>query len=296
MNKEKKAVLQMALCAIMWSTAGILIKLIPWHGMVISGARSLVAAGVFVVYLLITKQKWLLSRRTLSIAVVMCLTYTSFIMANKFTTAANAIVMQYTGPVFILAYGAVVKKQKFHPFDYGVVALTLFGIALFFFDQLTSSNILGNVLGLLAGVGFGATFLVNAGTDNRTRMNGLLQGQLLTALVGLPLAFFNPTPITVPAIAAIVALGVFQLGIPYVLFGLALRFCPALTCSILAALEPLLNPVWVAIFTGEAPGAFALVGGAVVVISITAWCVWDNRRKEAQIAGDATAVAEQTFE
>ena len=113
-------------------------------------------------------------------------------------------------------------------------------------------------------------------------MSGILLGHLFTAAAGIPFMFVFDTPVTAPAVLSILALGVVQLGIPYVLYGIAVKDCPALMCSLLGAIEPLLNPVWVFLFTGERPGVFALAGGVIVIVTITAWCVWRDRSLAAQ--------------
>ena len=107
-------------------------------------------------------------------------------------------------------------------------------------------------------------------------MKGMLLGHLFSVLVGVPFSFFTETSITTTSVLSILALGVVQLGVPYIFLMLSSRDCPPLACSLLGALEPLLNPVWVALFDGETPGLFALFGGVVVIASITVWCVWQN--------------------
>ena len=129
-----------------------------------------------------------------------------------------------------------------------------------------------------------AMYLAVGNCNPEARFSGMLMGHLLTAIVGLPAAFFTPTPITGTALLNIVILGVLQLGLPYLLFALAVEHCPPLACSLLGALEPLLNPLWVFLFDGEAPGLFALLGGVVVIASVTIWCIWRDRQatKDAQ--------------
>lgn len=120
-------------------------------------------------------------------------------------------------------------------------------------------------------------YVVTGRTDEDSRMSGILIGHVLTAIIGIPMVFVFPTPVTPSAILSIAALGVIQLGIPYVLYGLAVKSCPPLACSLIGAIEPLLNPVWVLIFSGEVPGIFALIGGVIVICAVTGWCVWRDR-------------------
>ncbi len=286
-----KAMLQMALCAAMWSIAGIFIKLIPWNPFVIAGFRSLIASFVLLAYIKKTGMKLRLNKRTVSIALVTGITFLLFVSANKLTTAANAIALQYTAPVFLLGISAVFLHQRFRFGDVLAVVLTLCGIALFFFDKLEPGQLFGNLVAVAAGLTMSLMFLLTGNSDDETRMGGIYFAHLLTAAVGVPLAFFYETQITQAAVLSILALGIVQLGIPYVLYGLASRRCSPLTCSLISVVEPILNPVWVLIFDGEAPGIFALVGGAAVVLTVTVWCVWKDRTEKAAKADPAAEPA-----
>lgn len=275
---QNRAALYMAACAALWSISGILIKLIPWNPLVISGWRSLLAAGVMALYMKHAGLRFRVNRSSVLSGVSLAGTLLAFVCANKLTTAANAIVLQYTSPVFILVFSAIFWKQKLRLSDITVVAASVAGISLFFFDRLSGGGLLGNCIAIFAGVCVAVTNLVAGGTDPDSRMSGILLGQFAAAAVGVPLTAVFPSPATVPAVLGILASGVLQLGIPYVLYGLALKDCPPLACSLIGMLEPLLNPVWVFLFSGEAPGPYALLGGAVVIVTVTGWCILRDRR------------------
>ncbi len=277
-STERRAILLMAICASLWSIAGIFIKLIPWHPLTIAGARSLLAAGCMAVYLGACRMHMRINRTSIVSGIFTCLTFLGFVTANKYTTAANAIVLQFTAPVFILILSAIFLKQRFARADLITVFLTLCGISLFFFAQLAPGNLFGNLCAIFAGLMMACMFLLTGYTDPESRMSGLLLGHLFTAAVGIPAAFLTKTTMSPTAIGSILVLGIVQLGIPYVLYGIAVKDCPPLVCSLLSAIEPLLNPVWVFLFTREVPGVFALLGGAVVILTITVWCVWRDRR------------------
>ena len=283
MKKETLASLEMLLCAALWSVAGIFIKLIPWNGFAVAGMRSLIAAVTFAVYMLLTKKKYILSRRTLLGGFFAGSVYTCFAVANKLTTAANAIVLQFTSPVFIVIFSAIFFKEKIRRNDLFVVAATLAGIALFFFDQLQPGYILGNLVAIAAGMFMAGMFIVVGNIEGDERFSAILNGQMFTFLVGLPFIISTRPEFTPTATASILILGVFQLGISYILYVKATQYCPPLACCLLGALEPLLNPVWVLIFDGERPGVFALIGGVIVVVSITVWTRLGNRAKSAEI-------------
>jgi drug/metabolite transporter (DMT)-like permease len=296
MSPKNKAIAQMLLCASLWSTGGIFIKLIPWNPMAIAGWRSLIAAGVVVFYLRRGRVPVRFTRGSLSHGVWTCLTFLAFVAANKLTTAANAIVLQFTAPIFLMVFSALLLHEKLRRADVAAVTCTLGGISLFFLDQLQPGYLLGNCIAIAAGACMGAMYLCIGQSDAPARMGGMLLGHLFTAAVGVPFTFFTPAPLSVPAVGSLATLGVVQLGIPYILLILSSENCPPLACSLLGAMEPLLNPVWVFLFDGEAPGPFALVGGAAVVASVTAWCIWQNRHPApaAGTGGARPAGKEQT--
>ena len=285
MMTRNRAILEMLLCAALWSIAGIFIKLIPWNSIVIAGLRSLIAGLVMFVYMRARGIGFTADRRSLAGGAALCLTLTCFVAANKLTTAANSIVLQFTAPMFIVVFSALFLKKRFSRADVLAVVLTMAGISLFFFDQLTPGHLAGNCVAIFAGMAFACYYMSLEGASESQRMSAILIAHGLTFLVGLPFTFVYPPELSAAPVACILVLGVVQLGIPYVLLGRASGACPPLACSLLGAVEPLLNPVWVFIFDGEAPGMWALIGGVVVVVTITVWCVYgDLRGKKAGAA------------
>ena len=270
----------MLICAALWSVAGIFIKLIPWNGFAVAGMRSLIAGLTIAAYMLITRRRYILSRRTVVGGIMTAGVYTCFTVANKLTTAANAIVLQFTCPVFIVILSAIFLKQKIRKNDLAVVIATLAGIALFFFDQLKPGYILGNFVAIAAGMFMAVMFILVGNMEGDERFSTITNGQFLTFFVGLPFIIATKPEFTAAATASILVLGVFQLGISYILYVKSTQYCPPLACCLLGALEPLLNPVWVLIFDGERPGVWALIGGIIVVVSITLWCIFDRDKKE----------------
>lgn len=272
----------MVLCAVLWSTAGIFIKFLPWNPMVIAGIRSLVSAGVYLLYMRYEKIEFKINKYSILSGISLMCTFVFFVGANKFTTAANAIVLQYSAPIYILILSALIYHQKFRPGDIITVASTLVGISLFFLDKLSGGYMFGNLLALMAGLSFASMFVVTGRAEADSRSSGIMLGHLFTAVAGIPFFFISPPPVTPTTIAVILALGIFQLGIPYILYGLAIRKCSPLACSLISTVEPLLNPIWVFLYNGEAPSYFALAGGAVVISSVAAWSVWSGKAESKQ--------------
>lgn len=269
--------MEMLTCAALWSIAGIFIKLIPWSSFAISCIRSFIAGMTLLVYMLIKRYKLIINRRTVCGGLLLGTLCTVFVAANKLTTAANAIVLQFTSPLFIVIFSAIFLKQKIRRNDLIAVLCTMAGISLFFFDQLESGYIAGNLLAILAGALLGGMFMVVGNSKGEERFSGLFIGHMVGFLIGLPLMLSSKPELAPLPVLYILILGVFQLGIPYVLYGRASEHCPPLACCLLGAVEPLLNPVWVFIFDGERPGIYALIGGIIVIAAVTLWSAFGNR-------------------
>ena len=223
-NGKDRAILYMVTCAVLWSTAGILIKFLPWNPMVIAGTRSLISAGVYFLYMRHEKMEFIINKYSVLSGIALTGTFVFFVAANKLTTSANAIVLQYSAPIFILILSALIYRQKFRIGDIITVAATSMGISLFFLDKLSGGYLLGNLLAIAAGISFACMFVLTGHTDENSRGSGILLGHLITALIGIPFAFFIPTPITTGNIIVILVMGIFQLGIPYILYGLTSFF------------------------------------------------------------------------
>lgn len=284
-SSKNKAILQMLACSTLWSIAGIFIKLINCHALVIAGFRSLFAASTVYIFMRYKKTKFVITKKTALTAVFLTLTFLAFVSANKLTTAANAIVLQFTLPVFVLIFSFVFLKQKILLSDTVVVLCTMAGIRLVFLEGLDTGRFLGNTIGVLSGAFMAAYFILGSMGSPSEKMSAILLGHLYTAVVGLSGLLFTDNQLNLQSFSFLIILGVFQLGIPYILFGYATEHCPPLTCSLLSAAEPLLNPVWVAVFYNEKPGPIALAGCAVVLVSITAWCVYKGKKETQKVTG-----------
>ncbi len=282
-RKQRLAIMQMVACAAMWSIAGILFKLIDWNPFVIAGFRALFAAFTVGIYMLLTKQKLVMSRNVLISAFFLAATFFCFVSANKLTTSANAIVLQFTSSIFIMLFSAAFLHQRYKAADHITVLLTFCGIAVFFVSGLHDGHLAGDIVGILAGVFMAGMYVSVGRMDQTEKMSGIFFGQVLTAVIGIPFMFFTEVNVTPVAVISIVILGVLQIGIPYILLALATNHCPPLALSLIGALEPLLNPVWVLIFDGERPGVFSIIGGVIVITAVTTQCVLQDRKAPAEL-------------
>lgn len=276
-DSKNRAVVYMIICAILWSTAGFLIKVLPWHPMEIAGFRSLISAGLYLGYMRHEKNRFVINRYSIAAGIALSLTFIFFIAANKLTTAANAIVLQYSAPIFILILSALIFHQKFRRGDIITVIVTSIGISLFFLDKISGGSMFGNLVALAAGIAFATMFVTTGNADKDSLASGILLGHLFTAIVGIPFVFFYETPVSLPIVATILGLGIFQLGIPYILYGIAVRKCSPLACSLISMIEPLLNPVWVFLINHEVPSPFAIAGGIIVIGGVAVWSVWSSK-------------------
>lgn len=279
MTQKRIGELQMLACAIMWSISGIMIKYIDWSPLAIAGGRSLISAGVVIVFMLATRMKPVVNRNVIWAGVALFGCVTCFVTANKMTTAANAIVLQYIAPAFVLIISALFLKHKLKKMEVAIVVSTFLGIILFFVDEIDFGGMLGNFAAICSGLFMAIMFVFNGKLSLEARMTGILIAHILTAVVGIPIGFATyDTVITTLDIVLILILGVVQLGIPYVLYALAASKISPLSCSLIGMIEPLLNPIWVAVFYGEVPGIFALVGGIVVITSVVTYNIWDEKQ------------------
>lgn len=280
-KRHTMAVFEMLLCSVLWSTAGIFVKHIPWNPIVIAGGRSIFAACMSALYLVgIRKKRILINRMSILNGIMLMGTFLCFIAANKLTTAANAIVLQYCAPVFVVIFSWLLLHKPMKRADVLVSVATVVGIGLFFCDQLGGESVLGNILAILAGVFFAGMFIVSGEIDEQTRQSGIFLGHVFTAVVGVCTAPFVDVSFTPLSITFIILLGVLQLGIPYILFGMAAEGCSPLACSLLGTVEPILNPVWVFLIDGEKPGLWAFVGAVIVITSIIIWNIACSRAEK----------------
>lgn len=278
MSKTTKASLLLALTAIMWSIGGLFIKMVNWHPLAIAGMRSLIASTVFIAYLVYKKEKLMINKKTLLCGLALAATMLLFVCSNKLTTSANAVVLQSSSPVHIIWISCLFYKQRYTVRDYIAVGITMGGIILFFCDSLTPGNLLGNILALISGVTMATmTVLTNRLPDSHSASSALMLGHIFTALVGLPFLLAPGNEFTGTSFLCLAVLGIVQLGIPYLLYGLCAQSTPPLLCSLIVMLEPLLNPVWVFLAVGELPGLFALIGGVIVLVTVTVWCIGSTR-------------------
>lgn len=270
MSERNKGNLYIFMTAVLWSTGGLLIKFIPGNAVMINGARSLIALLFFFFYRRSVKIK--LNPVILSAAVCMTLTTLLYVIANKMTTAANAIVLQYTAPIFVLIWDCIYKKKAPGKKQCAVVLMAFAGMLLFFLDQLDGGQIVGNIIAIAAGVSFSGVFFINALPDASSQDSSML-GCIFSFLISIPF-LGEVCSLNTSGIAALLILGIVQVGLAYALFDKGVKRTSPVSASLIGLLEAVMNPLWVFLAYGEKVGRFALVGaviilGAVVVNTIS---------------------------
>jgi drug/metabolite transporter (DMT)-like permease len=252
--------------SVLWSTAGFLIKLVSWSPVPIAGVRSLIAAIVIFIYL--KKPKFTFSKAQIIAAVAMAATMLLFVTANKMTTAANAILLQFTAPIFVALLSVFVLKEKVPRLDWLIIVIVLGGLSLFFLDKMTMGNMIGNLLAILSGFTFAVMIVALRFQKDASPIESTLMGNLITFLVTIPFIAKAPMP-DLTSIIGLILLGIFQLGFSYILFAKAIKYVTAVEGILVNVLEPLCNPLWVFLFIGELPTRNALIGGIIVLTAIT---------------------------
>ena len=272
-SENRKGPFYIVGASVLWSFGGLCIKLIPWGAMSIVGLRAILAAAVFIIY----RRSVKINFTPGNILAALCLTGTTvlYVFANKLTTAAAAILLQYTAPVFIILLHLIFYGKKPKTSEAVAVGITLAGMLLFFADRLEAGGVLGNLLAIGSGLCFAGVFVCNNKPDTDSDQS-LFLGFLINSVVGLPFAFFQVTASAV-AWGSIVFLGIVQVGLAYLLFSKGIKKTPALLASLITAIEPVLNPLWVALLIGGRPGAFALAGGVIIIVTVVGYNIWSER-------------------
>ena len=254
----------LVLAAILWSTGGLMIKSTTWQPLAIMVGRNIFSSIVLLVFLRRLPTHW--TRWKIIAAVSHLLTAFLFISSTKLTTAANAIFLQYTAPLYIVLLGFWFLREKPTRTDWLSMPVIFLGMFLFFGDKLSLAGLKGNLLAALSGLTMASMTVALRAQKDGTPAESILIAQLFTVVVGWPLLFreaWTPTNWLIVAY-----LGVFQIGLAFLLFTSAIKHVPAIEATLIGTLEPVLNPLWVALFIGERPGAFALVGAFIVLAGV----------------------------
>ena len=278
MTAKTQAVLMVATAALLWSTAGFLIKWIDWTAISIAGCRSLFAA-LFICCCLRRLPRVSASAAFWACAILYSLVVIAFVMATKMTTAANAILLQYLAPVYVALLAPVFLREPTSRRDWIFIALAVCGMVMFFMDEVSAGALTGNILGVCSGLFFAAFCMALRRVPEGYATDMVVWGNVATFCISLPFMDFQHLP-DAGGWCGLLALGCFQLGLSYYLYTRAATRLTALELIVIPTLEPLLNPLLVALLLGEVPGAWSMAGGAIVLGAVTVWAALKAGRRD----------------
>ena len=261
--KQSTSYTILIIAALMWSLGGLFIKLVNLNPMVITGIRSLGAAVVLLIYIKKPKLYW--NRYFFAGVLAYSMMVILYVISIRLTTAANAIFLEFTAPLYVVVFGYFLLNERINRFDIFAMVIIFLGMRLFFMDELSLYGFWGNILALLAGVCL-ALVTVLIRKEKESAFEIVFFGNALTTIICLPFIIQGFTSTTQVDWFIIFGLGIFQLGIPYLLYTTALKYVSALDAILVGMLEPVFNPIWVYIFVGEAMGEWAFIGAALVII------------------------------
>ena len=267
MTPRTRAILALLLSVALGSTSGVFIKLSNWDALALSGARSLIAALVVWAYLRHPNFTW--SRAQVGGAIFYALAITTFVQATKWTTAANAVFLQFTSPLWVALFSIWLLNERPSRSNWLALIAIFCGMFLFFSDTLTRSGYWGNLLAIISGI-FMALFLIalRAQKDGSPTETVLL-GNLFAGVIGLPFIIFGDQPVNAREIGIILYLGIFQLGLAFLIVSLVIKYLSAIETILIQTLAPILLSFWVFLIIGEKPSPSALAGAAIITTAVT---------------------------
>ena len=265
LSNHQKGVLFVFIAGLLWSSGGLFIKLISLPAMQLAFFRCTIAALTFGI--IFRKRILLFNKLTLINSAFYAGVLITFVIATKTTTAANAIFLQATAPIYILIFEPILTKTKYERINIITVAVCMIGMLLFFVGKLEPGHLEGNIIALLSGVAFASFFLGMKKNEPQYQISSIFYGNILVAIISIPFMFSLET-LTSSDLWMVTFLGVFQIAIAYAFFSAGLKRIYAVEASIISMIEPVLNPVWVFIGYGEVPSLTAMIGGLIILGSI----------------------------
>ncbi|MFN2499630.1 MAG: DMT family transporter [Pyrinomonadaceae bacterium] len=277
-NAPRSPLLFVLAAAVLWSTGGLFIKWVSLSGLELSFGRSLLAAITVAIFT--RREGFGLNKVTALASLLYAALLLLFVLATKETTAANAIFLQYTAPVYLLIFEPLFYKEKFRSRDLSVVIVCVVGMSLFFVGKLRPQDVTGNLLALTSGFCFACYFLLLRHAKSRAvnRASSVIYGNLLVVLIAAPAALKVLPQISAHDAVGVAYLGIVQIGVAYTLFTLAMsRGVRSLDAGIVGYVEPVLNPIWVFLAIGERPTSWAILGGAIIVVAVVCHMLLEAR-------------------
>ncbi|MCX7878489.1 MAG: DMT family transporter [Ignavibacteria bacterium] len=279
--EHRKGLILISLTAFLWSTSGFFIKFMSATAFQISFWRSLIAALTIFSVSLFRKEKLRIESDFISLSAAFFYAgiLILFVIATKMTTAANAIFLQFTAPVYLVLLEPIVMKTKFEPKNIITVIICLFGMGLFFFGKLELGGIYGNILAIGSGICFAMfSLLLKYKREKHNSSNTIgivIIGNLLVSAVTLPI-IFPDILLDLTHTVILFYMGAVQIGISYMIFNIGIKYVSATESMIIATLEAVFNPIWVFIGLGEVPTVYSIIGGLIIFSAV----IWRNLSRD----------------
>lgn len=264
LTEHQKGLAAIFIAALLWSTGGIFIKLISLNSLQLSALRSLFAAITF--FVIFRNKLFKFNIATVVNALFYAGILILFVIATKTTTAANAIFLQYTAPIYVLILEPLLLKTYFERYNFLTIVICFVGMLLFFMGELTPGHMNGNIIALLSGISFAAFLIGMRKNKPEYQYPTIFLGNIFITLIS-GFALFDAVFIY-DDLLMVSFLGIFQIGIAYAIFSWGLKKVYAIEASLISMIEPVLNPVWVFIGYGEQPSNWAILGGVIILFGI----------------------------
>lgn len=265
MSASKKAVIFTFITSILWSTSGLFIKLVEWDYLAIVFGKGLFTA--IPMYFMVYKQKIVFSRAFISGAISYAAFTYCITLSTKLTTSSNAVLMQYTAPIYVAVLSGFLLKEKVSKMDWTCLGIVILGMVLFFLDKAGGGSALGNFIAIGNGISFAGMAISLRMQQSGNPEQSIFLGNVLAAITSIPFAVRAGMP-SFKSVIILIFSGI-VLAISYELYSLATKHLTALQSVLIPVLDPVLNPVWVFLAIGEKPGIISLIGGLIILISIT---------------------------
>jgi drug/metabolite transporter (DMT)-like permease len=263
LQSHRRGLILLIIAALLWSFGGLLIKSVQAAPLAVAGLRSMIALPILCVILRPSHLSF--SRDQILGAVFYCATVTLFVMANKYTTAANAILLQYTAPIYVAILSILILREPVSRFDWLAIGLAFVGMGLFFVDEISIKGLQGNLFAILSGISFALMVIFLRKQKQSFPLGSIVLGNLLTAVISA--GSWLSARLDGPSWLALILLGTFQLGLSYAMYSAAIRHVSAIEAIMIPVIEPILNPIWVLLFLHEIPSPWTIPGGLLVLFA-----------------------------
>ena len=264
-NKAAEGRFILVCTALLWGLAGLCVKSITWSALSIIAVRSIIS----LIMLLCIKRSFKLkfSKTNILGAIMMSATGILYVAAIKLTTAGTAIVLQYTAPILVFLFAVIFRGRKARATEVILTLAVFAGCVLSFADSLDFTRILGNLLAIASGITYAGQIII-MNEDGCDTQDCTIISNGISFIVCLPFLFIEQPVFDLHNIIWILVLSIFQYGLANILFARGIQMVDSVEASLLLSIEPVFNPIPVAIFCGEHMGPLALIGSAIVIVSI----------------------------